>query len=166
MQPCGIMGTKDDVGTDPLDHARRRCERWATYANPRFGTTVDYPADIFPQRDPPPENGDGQAFRSRDGHARLLVWGSFNAREDTPEATCSSSSSRAASPIGRSRGATSRCQGCNGDIFYQRCNFPAKRDGVVDCFETTYPATDKATMDRVVTRLSRSVRNSPGRHPR
>jgi hypothetical protein len=54
----------------------------------------------------------------------------------------------------------------NGDIFYQRCNFPAKRDGVVDCFETTYPATDKATMDRVVTRLSRSVRNSPGRHPR
>jgi hypothetical protein len=22
-------------------------ERWATYSNPRFGTTADYPADLF-----------------------------------------------------------------------------------------------------------------------
>jgi len=35
-------------------------ERSATYTNPRFGTTADYPPDLFTVLDPPPENGDGQ----------------------------------------------------------------------------------------------------------
>jgi len=41
-------------------------ERWATYSNPRFGTTADYPADLFTVLDPPPENGDGQGFQTTD----------------------------------------------------------------------------------------------------
>jgi hypothetical protein len=141
-------------------------ERWATYANPRFGTTVEYPADIFAQLDPPPENGDGQAFRSRDGHARLLVWGSYNAGEDTPESYVQQyiepKGGVTYRQITRRYFAVSGLR--KGEIFYQRCNFPAKRDGAIDCFETTYPAADKATMDRVVARLSRSLHNAPGRH--
>jgi hypothetical protein len=35
--------------------------RWATYSNPRFGTTADYPADLFAVQDPrgrlPPVSG-------------------------------------------------------------------------------------------------------------
>jgi hypothetical protein len=30
-------------------------ERWAIYSNPRFGTTADYPADLFTVLDPPPD---------------------------------------------------------------------------------------------------------------
>jgi hypothetical protein len=51
-----------------------------------------------------------------------------------------------------------------GEIFYQRCNFAAKPDDVIDCFEVTYPPANKAAMDSAVARLSRSLRN--GGHQR
>lgn len=50
---------------------------WLTYANPRFGVAVDYPP-AFSLRDPPPDNGDGQTFRTPRGDAVLLVFGSYN----------------------------------------------------------------------------------------
>jgi len=141
-------------------------ERWATYANPRFGTTVDYPADLFPQRDPPPENGDGQAFRSRDGRTRLALWGSYNAGDDTPESYVR----KFIEPEGgvTYRQVTRRYFAVSGlrhgEIFYQRCNFSTAPDDVVDCFRMTYPATEKAAIDRIVARLARSLRN--GGHER
>ena len=46
---------------------------WASYANARFGTWLDYPSDLFSERDPAPMNNDGRTFRSRDGRARLSV---------------------------------------------------------------------------------------------
>lgn len=141
-------------------------QRWTTYANPRFGTTVDYPADLFSQRDPPPENGDGQAFRSRDGGTRLSVWGQYNVNDDTPESYVK----EIVEPDGgiTYRQITRRyfvVSGLRkGDIFYQRCNFAAAPDDVVDCFKATYPAAAKAAMDPAVARLSRSLRN--GGHQR
>lgn len=134
-------------------------DRWTTYANPRFGTTIDFPTDLFPQRDPPPENGDGQAFRSRDGRARLAVWGSYNASSDTPESYLQG--------IAKSEGATYRRVTASyfvvsglrdGDIYYQRCNFAARPDDTIHCFEATYPAADKAAMDAIMPRLSQSLR--------
>src|SRR6185437_13958306 len=141
-------------------------ERWMTYANPRFGTTVDYPANLFPQRDPPPANGDGQGFRSRDGHMRLSAWGQYNVNDDTPESYVKG----IVEPDGglTYRQITSRyfvVSGLrNGEVFYQRCNFAAKPDDVVDCFKLTYPTASKAAMDSVVARVSRSLRN--GGHQR
>ena len=41
--------------------------------NARFGFSVDVPADLVAE--PPPDNGDGQAFRSADGHLHLTVSG-------------------------------------------------------------------------------------------
>ena len=136
-------------------------QRWTTYANPRFGATVDYPADRFVRRDPPPENGDGQAFHTRDGRARLAVWGAYNVDNDTPQQYVEQY-------VERDGGITYRqitarhfvVSGVRkGDIFYQRCNFPAPPDDVIDCFEATYPPADKAAMDAVVARLSRSLRS-------
>lgn len=49
---------------------------WQTYKNPRFGMSLPVPPGMTAQR--PPENGDGQTFRSADGKAELLTWGSFN----------------------------------------------------------------------------------------
>ncbi len=57
---------------------------WQTYANPRFGTTANYPAFLFINREPPPENGDGQAFTNKDETAKLSVYGSFNSEGYTP----------------------------------------------------------------------------------
>jgi hypothetical protein len=133
-------------------------ERWTTYANPRFGTTITYPADLFAQHDAAPANGDGQAFRSRDGRARLAVWGSYNVSSDTPESYLES--------VVKPTGVTYRRVTAtyfvvsgrrDGDIYYQRCNFAAKPDDVIHCFEATYPAADKAAMDAIVPRLSESL---------
>ncbi|MCB1548982.1 MAG: hypothetical protein KDJ41_14280, partial [Hyphomicrobiaceae bacterium] len=45
---------------------------WQTYANPRFGYSVDVPVGyLLPQ--PGPDNGDGQTFASADGRAYLAV---------------------------------------------------------------------------------------------
>jgi hypothetical protein len=136
-------------------------QRWAAYANPRFGTTIDYPADLFARRDPPPANGDGQAFRSRDGRARLAVWGAYNVNSDSPQQYVQ----QYIEPDGgiTYRQITARYFAVSGlrkgDIFYQRCNFSPDRDGVIDCFEATYPEADKTAMDAVVARLSRSLRS-------
>ena len=60
-------------------------EGWTAYTNPRFGTSADYPAGIFSERDPAPENGDGQSFHSRDNRARLSIYGTYNVEADTPQ---------------------------------------------------------------------------------
>lgn len=49
---------------------------WTSYSNPRFGMTLPVPPGMIAQR--PPDNGGGQVFRSADGKAEFLVWGSFN----------------------------------------------------------------------------------------
>lgn len=46
------------------------------YFNDRFGFSVDYPADFKEQ--PPPENNDGQEFRSIDEKVQELAWGEYN----------------------------------------------------------------------------------------
>lgn len=140
-------------------------ERWTTYINARFGTTADYPAHLFTQRDPPPENGDGQTFRTADGRARLSIYGAHNAEGDTPQSYLEKYVDLEGVAVGLKR-VTARFYAVSGtrgeEIFYDRCNFPAKRDWVIDCFTITYPAADKAAWDAVVTRLSGSLRNGRG----
>jgi hypothetical protein len=133
--------------------------RWTTYANPRFGTIIDYPADLFPQADPPPENGDGQAFRSRDGRTRLAVWGSYNVGPYTPESYLDEIAKPASVTYRRVTAGYFVVSGTRGgDIYYERCNFAPKPDDRIHCFEATYPAADKAAMDAILPRLSQSLR--------
>jgi hypothetical protein len=144
-------------------------EQWATYKNPRFGTTADYPAHLFTQREPPPENGDGQTFRTGDGRAQLSIYGARNVEGDTPQSYLDRYVDLEGAAIGLKR-VTARFYVVSGtrgeEIFYDRCNFPAKRDGIIDCFTIAYPAADKAVWDAVVTRLSRSLRSGRGIEPR
>ena len=51
-----------------------QAETWKRYTNERFGTSVEVPADFTAK--PPPANNDGRTFVSRDGSARILVYGS------------------------------------------------------------------------------------------
>lgn len=64
---------KTEPTTTPLATAKGE---WQVYRNPRFGMQLPVPPGMTAQR--PPDNGDGQTFRSADGKAELLTWGSFN----------------------------------------------------------------------------------------
>src|SRR5438105_209038 len=56
----------------------------STYVNERFGTICTFPDEIFTNRQPEPDNGDGQAWLSTDG-ASLTCSGILNIDDDTPE---------------------------------------------------------------------------------
>lgn len=139
-------------------------EKWATYMNPRFGTTLDYPANIFTVRDPPPENGDGQSFWSSDGHARLLIYGAYNAEGDTPQRYLERHADEGVSY----RRATAHYYVASGtrkdQLFYERCNFHEGKNDIIDCFTVTYPAGEKVAWDPIITRLSKSLHAGRGRH--
>lgn len=137
--------------------------RWASYANARFGTTADYPADLFTQRDPPPENGDGVRMHSADDRATLTIYGHYNVENDTPagyfervvdkDGITYRSLTKTYYVVSGQRGA---------DIFYERCNFRKGDRATVDCFEITYPAREKTAWDAIVSRISKSLRPGKG----
>ncbi|TPM41970.1 hypothetical protein [Mesorhizobium sp. B2-3-4] len=56
----------------------------STYVNERFGTVCTFPDEIFTDRQPEPENGDGQIWLSKDG-ASLTCSGILNIDDDTPK---------------------------------------------------------------------------------
>jgi hypothetical protein len=139
-------------------------EKWATYMNPRFGATVDYPATIFTVRDPAPENGDGQSFHSSDGHAQLLIYGAYNTEGDTPQRYLEKHADEGVS-YRRTTARTYVVSGTRKDqLFYERCNFQEGKNDIINCFTVTYPAAEKVAWDPIVTRLSKSLRAGRGRH--
>src|SRR5215212_2313800 len=55
---------------------------WNSYANARFLYSIEYPAGILiPQREA--DNRDGRQFFSRDGHAKMMVFGRYGLDTDT-----------------------------------------------------------------------------------
>jgi hypothetical protein len=135
-------------------------ERWSTYGNARFGVFVDYPASLFTVENAPPDNGDGQSFRTADGQAELAVWGSYNIDNETPEAYLHDKvdlSGASYKKAGRDFYAISGTR--DQSIFYQRCNFP--KGDVIACFNISYPEADKAKWDEIVKRIGQSLRTAP-----
>jgi hypothetical protein len=49
---------------------------WSRYTNERFGTVAEVPLHLFNLVEPPPENGDGRTYKSKDG-AELRIFGSY-----------------------------------------------------------------------------------------
>jgi hypothetical protein len=136
-------------------------ERWATYANPRFGTTADYPADLFTVLDPPPENGDGQRFHTPDGRADLTIYGAWSEAGDTPKSYVDEFVDASGAGV-TYRQITDHffvASGMReGKIFYERCNLLAHPEAVVHCFSISYPQQEKTEWDPIVSRLSSSLR--------
>ncbi len=134
--------------------------RWTTYHNARFGTTADYPADLFTVKERPPDNSDGQTFRTADGSATLLIYGTHNIEEDTPRSYVEKYFDKPEVTYKRTRSSFFVVSGVrNGEIFYHRCNFPRQADGIINCLELRYPAKEKAQWDAIVTRVSNSLRS-------
>jgi hypothetical protein len=132
---------------------------WASYANARFGTWLDYPSDLFSERDPAPLNNDGRTFRSRDGRARLSVHAMHNVEADTPQRYLDKYLDDKNVSFRRVTPNFFAVSGRNGaDIYYRRCNFAGLEDGTIHCFEISYPAAEKAAFDPIVERIGKSLR--------
>lgn len=144
-------------------NANAQSETWTTYRNTRFGTTIEYPSRFRPGR--PPENNDGLSFVAADG-ATLSVWGSLNAMDHD----LAGLESFLRENTGADERITYRAAGADwlvlsgtrGDrIFYKRHAF-SHRNEIINAFEISYPARLAAAYDRIVARISRSLRPGSG----
>lgn len=147
------------AGLLALSTAGQAQGRWATYANPRFGTIADYPADLFTVQNPPPENGDGATFRTADGRPQLAIYGAYNVDNDTPASYVAKYEELKSAAYKRVSSGFYVVSGTSGaDIYYDRCNFPPRNDDVLNCIHIVYPADEKALFDPIVARISKSLR--------
>ncbi len=129
------------------------------YTNPRYGTTVVFPGEIFSQPQPPPENSDGMSWRAPDG-GFLAVWGMFNALGQTPEEYADWESENQGPgyevTYRRVAGDWVVLSGYDGgEVFYKRFEFGA--DDVIHTLLIRYPKARKAAYDKLVGGIAASL---------
>ena len=128
---------------------------YKSYVNARFNYSISYPADLLiPQGEA--DNGDGQTFRSQDGHAEMRVWGQNNFNSETLRASFAKTVNEWGKGVdykvikGDWFVVTALV---NGKIHYQKTML---RRGVFKTFLIEYDATHRATYDPVTARISKS----------
>lgn len=131
-----------------------------TYVNPRFGTAVEFPAEVFAQPQLPPDNGDGQRWRSPDG-AELAAFGSYNALEQTPAGFFAEliASRRQTTKLTYSRvedrwGVVSGFAGQ--EVYYEKYVF-GEGDEIIHGLILRYPTALKAKYDPLVGPIANSL---------
>ncbi|WP_457152139.1 hypothetical protein [Mesorhizobium sp. P5_C1] len=131
-----------------------------TYTNERFGTVCTFPNDIFTDRQPEPENGDGQEWLSADG-ASLICSGILNVDDDTPKGFVSAEKASnepgykvTYSKAGKDWVALSGLK--DGKIFYERRLFG--RDGVIRTVWIDYPPALRSKYDPLVGAIAGSLK--------
>lgn len=134
--------------------ASARADTWTTYRIPESGTSVDMPASVFTEPAGKPD-GYGEQFRTSDGRADLTVQAvanqglspaEFLARKNPPSGIVY----RRVTP---NFFVVSSIK--HDKIWYDRCNFSRR---YVHCVLINYPAAEKRQWDRLVTRISNSLR--------
>jgi hypothetical protein len=132
----------------------------STYVNARFGTVCTFPDEIFTDRQPEPENGDGQVWLSADG-ASLTCSGILNVDDDTPKgfvadekASKEPGYSVTYSKTGKNWAVLSGMK--DGKIFYERRLFG--RDGVIHTVWIDYPPSLKSKYDPLVGAIAGSLK--------
>src|SRR5436305_11102729 len=137
---------------------------WRTFVVPEFGTSVQYPAGIFAPAGKP-GTGTGQRFERADGRAVLSIYSRRNEKGENP-ATYLKHNLRmdrsALQYVRITRSFFAISSGRDGVVLYSRCNFSRSARGAVHCFDLRYPQEEKRSWDRVVTRISLSLRPLQG----
>ena len=130
-----------------------------TYVNARFGTVCTFPDEIFTDRQPEPENGDGQVWLSADG-ASLTCSGILNVDDDTPKGFVANEKvskepgyTVTYSKTGKNWAVLSGMK--DGKIFYERRLFG--RDGVIRTVWIDYPPALKSKYDPLVGAIAGSL---------
>jgi hypothetical protein len=143
---------------------RRSNIEWRTFVVQDFGTTVQYPANIFVPAGQPGK-GIGQRFKSADGRADLSVYSLPNEAGETPATYLRHNLRMNRSALDYTRIARSFfaiSSEREGIILYSRCNFSTRGRGAIHCFDLVYPQEEKRSWDAVVTRISLSLRPLEG----
>lgn len=132
----------------------------STYVNARFGTVCTFPDEIFNDRQPEPENGDGQVWLSADG-ASLTCSGILNVDNDTPNGFVAQEKASKEpgyevtySKTGKDWAVLSGLR--DGKIFYERRLFG--RDGVIRTVWIDYPPALKSKYDPLVGAIAGSLK--------
>jgi hypothetical protein len=125
---------------------------YKTYTNARYNYSISYPSNLLvPQGEA--DNGDGQAFRSRDGSAEMRVYGSQNMGGGLEEAYAEAQAGKNVTYKTFTRNWFVVSGYNNGKIFYQKTMF---KDNVLKTFTIEYDEAQKSTYNAVTTRIARS----------
>lgn len=129
------------------------------YTNPRYGTTIVFPGEVFSEPQRPSENGDGMSWQAVDG-GFLAVWGMLNALGQTPAEFADWEIGNQGPDYEVTYRRAARdwlvLSGIDGDdIFYKRFEFGA--DDVIHAVQITYPEARKGFYDKLVGRIAGSL---------
>lgn len=147
-------------------HAQRdlNAPGWRTFVDPAHGTVVQYPAGLFSVDAGAPERGFGRAFQTQDGRAKLVIYTLPNEERRSPEEYLRRHLviSPGVLDYRRVTGRFFAISGARGgNVFYSRCNFPLARRGDMQCIFLQYPERETKAWDRIVTKISLSLRSEP-----
>lgn len=127
---------------------------WARYTGARFATSVEYPAALFPDSSEP-DNGDGLTLSDPARAAKLAVWGSYNALNQSPyEALCPARCGGETYRVKQKAFAVSSGI-ADGMVYYTKCLAAGDQ---FHCFRIDYKSEDKPIFDPVTSRIARSLR--------
>jgi hypothetical protein len=137
---------------------------WRTFVDSAHGTAVEYPAALFSVDAGAPERGFGRAFETQDGRAKLVIYMLPNEERRSPEEYLRRHLviSPGVLDYRRVTGRFFAISGArHGTVFYSRCNFPRARRGDMQCIFLQYPERETKAWDRIVTKISLSLRSEP-----
>jgi len=136
----------------------QRSEGWSIYRG-EGGLVVEFPTGIFTKDAGPTEKGAGRRFTSDDGRYQFASYALPNPNRESPSAYLRKNLILDPSTIIYRR-ITDRffvLSSVRDDrIFYSRCNFYSR----THCIYLEYPKSEKAAWDRMVTRVSYSLRST------
>ena len=127
----------------------KRPARLREYANPRYGFTTLWPSSFRAQ--PPPEDGDGQAWTSPDGQVQLSAYGANNVLNYSPEQDEAADARLLSVVYVNISGDIVTVSGYENNgrtIVYQR---DVVGSGSIDTLYWSYPANQKAQWNAAVT---------------
>ena len=125
-------------------------DRWVTISD--AGLQVQYPSGVFSVLAGPTERYSGQRFTSFDGSAQFAFWRGESPANFLRRTLVVKPEQLIYRRITPRFFVVSSIR--NENIFYSRCNFSRR----VKCFYMEYPAEQKRSWDRTVTRMSYSLR--------
>lgn len=138
---------------------------WATIKHPRRGFMIAYPASVFKPQDGVAD-GDGRAFVSPDGKARLLV-GTFENTADFDIGAyraylLSENYKGARLDYERTKDKWFVISGVRGDtMFYERVSFTCGGK-LVNSWAMLYPVAERRLYDRIVELVARTYHPGSG----
>jgi len=128
---------------------------WTIYRIAETGTSVDFPSSIFSEP-AGQSDGYGQTFRTSDGRADFTIKAIPNVANATPTAFLAKIGPPPRIQYKRVTPRFFVVSSYKGDkVWYNRCNFSGQ---MAHCVLINYPAREERDWDKVVTRISLSLR--------